>query len=267
MTKIKEVFDKERNQGGSMKFLKIKTAGGISTLTLVRGKVNSLNEEVIDELQEAFEKLEKDNEVKVAVICGEGNFFSFGFDIPGFMDHSKDKFRAYLSKFTKFYTYLFLYPKPVIAAVNGHAIAGGCMIASACDYKIMVQGKAKISLNEITFGSTVFAGSTEMLKYAVGTKNAEEILYTGKMYSAEEAYKINLIDETIKEEYFDEHVKSIASEFMKKDSVAFYNIKKLLRKPVFEEMIKREEKSIDEFIEIWYSPQTRDKLKEIKIHS
>ena len=250
-----------------MKFLKIITGGGISTVTLERGKVNSLNEEVVDELQEAFENMEKDGDVKVVVIKGEGKFFSFGFDIPGFMDHSKEEFRQYLSKFTKFYTYLFLYPKPVIAALNGHAIAGGCMIASACDYKIMAEGKAKISLNEITFGSTVFAGSVEMLKYAVGAKYAEEILYTGKMYNAEEAYKINLVDETITEEYFDEHVKSIAAEFLKKDSAAFYNIKKLLRKSVYEEMIKREEESIDEFIEIWYSTETRDKLKEIKIHS
>ncbi|MFC2134375.1 enoyl-CoA hydratase/isomerase family protein [Bacteroidota bacterium] len=250
-----------------MEFLNINKEGGIATVTLQRGKVNPLNEELVDQLQQAFENLKSDEEIKVIVLTGNEKFFSFGFDIPGFMDHSKEEFRTYLSKFTKFYTYLFLYPKPVIAAINGHAIAGGCMIASACDHKIMAQGKAKISLNEITFGSTVFAGSVEMLKFAVGTKYAEEILYTGKMYTAEEAYKINLVDEIITEEYFEEHVKSIAAEFLKKDSAAFYNIKKLLRKPVYEEMIEREEESIDEFIEIWCSPGTRDKLKEIKIHS
>lgn len=250
-----------------MEFLQTKKENGVATVTLQRDKVNPLNEDFIDQLQQCFENLESDKEVKVVVLTGHGKFFSFGFDIPGFMEHSKEDFKKYLVKFTNFYSYLFLFPKPVIAALNGHTIAGGCMIASACDYKIMVDGKAKISLNEITFGSTVFAGSVEMLKYAVGTKHAEEFLYTGKMYSAEEALKINLVDEIITEEYFYEHVRNVAAEFLKKDSSAFYSIKKLLRKSVYDKMILMEKKSIDEFIEIWYSPETREKLNQIKIHS
>ena len=109
------------------------------------------------------------------------------------MGHSKEDFTRYLTKFTDFYTDLFVFPKPVIAALNGHTIAGGCMIATACDYRIMVTGKPRISLNEITFGSSVFAGSVDMLKACVGPQNAESILYSGGMYSAEQALDLGLV--------------------------------------------------------------------------
>lgn len=73
------------------------------------------------------------------------------------------------------------FQKAIIAALNGHAFAGGCMIAAAVDHRIMATGKAKISLNEVTFGSTFFAGIVEILKRCVGAGNAEKILYSGRV--------------------------------------------------------------------------------------
>ncbi len=250
-----------------MEFVKFTKENSIAVLTLNRGKVNAINEDVVEELKDCLEGVEKNPNVRAIILTGQGKFFSFGFDIPGFMNHSKEDFKRYLTKFTDLYTYLFIFPKPVIAALNGHTIAGGCMIASACDHRIMVEGKAKISLNEITFGSSVFAGSVEMLQFCVGQKNAEKILYTGKMFSAEEALAMGMIDQINTEENFTNDVKAIAEEYAKKDINAFCSIKKLLRKPVHDEMIKREKKSIAEFVEIWYSPETREQLRQIKIHS
>lgn len=175
---------------------------GIATVELNNKKVNSINEVLIEELYHCFENIENDNDIKTVILTGRGKFFSFGFDIPEFIDWPKDDFKRFITKFTRFYTYLFLFPKPVIAAINGHAIAGGCMVITACDYRIMVSGKAKISLNEITFGSTVIAGSVELLKYCAGQNNAEKILYGGKMYNAKEAQELGLIDEISKEEEF-----------------------------------------------------------------
>jgi len=95
---------------------------------------------------------------------------------------------------------MFIYPKPIIAALNGHTIAGGCMLALACDFRLMVPGKAKISLNEIGFGSSVFAGATEMLRFWVGSAMATEVLYSGAMYPANEAFRLGLVQEVISEE-------------------------------------------------------------------
>lgn len=250
-----------------MGFVQVSKDEGIVTLTLTRGKVNALNEPMVEELKECFENFEKDKTIKSVILTGNGKFFSFGFDIPEFMSYSKDAFTIYLKKFTNLYTYMFLFSKPVIAALNGHTIAGGCMLATACDYRIMISGKAKISLNEISFGSSVIAGSVEMLRYCVGPKNAESILYSGAMYSADEAIRLGLIDQVSSEDNFPDEVRKIANDFAEKDSTAFSGIKGLLRKSTAERMIREELESIHKFVDIWYSEKTWQNLKEIKIHS
>lgn len=237
----------------------------IAVLSLNRGKVNAINEEMADILLKNFKDLEKDNAVKSVVLTGTGKFFSFGLDVPELYSYSPHDFAEFLRKFTDLYTYVFMFPKSVIAAINGHAIAGGCMLASACDYRIMVNSRAKISLNEVTFGSSVFAGSVEMLKFIVGGKNAEEILKTGTMYSAEQAKNLKLIDMVIGEDELMPKAIEIANEFSAKEGSAFASIKKLLREPVAQEMKKREPDSIREFNEIWYSESTRKQLQNIQI--
>ena len=162
---------------------------------------------------------------------------------------------------------MFQFSKPIVAALNGHTIACGCMLATACDFRLMASGKGKISLNEITFGAPVFGGSAEMLRFCVGSRNAQSILYSGAMYSAEEAFELGLVDQVSSEDGLADDARKVAQELGEKDSSAFRSIKKLLRKPVAEEMVKHEKDYILEFADIWYSQTTWEKLKEIKIRS
>jgi enoyl-CoA hydratase/carnithine racemase len=239
----------------------------IATVTLKRGKVNAIDEPLVEELTETFQNLKEDERVRSVILTGSGKFFSFGFDIPDFLSYPKQGFIRYLEKFTHLYTFIFEFPKPIVAALNGHTIAGGCMLATACDYRLMVGGKAKISLNEITFGSSVFAGSVEMLRSCVGQRNAEAILYGGSMYSAEEAFELGLVDRVSTEAKLAEEAREVAHEFAQKDSSAFRSIKTLLRKPLADAMRARERESILECVDIWYSEKTRENLKKIKIRS
>ena len=250
-----------------MSSIQISTSGGIATVTLNRGKVNAFNESMVEEIQSCFEELRKDQTVRAIILTGQGKFFTFGFDIPEFLSYSKESFIRYLTKFTALYTYVFLLPKPVIAALNGHTIAGGCMLALACDYRMMVSGKAKISLNEITFGSSVFAGCVEMLNFCTGSRNAQKILYSGAMLSAEEAEEFGLVDQITSQGNLIADVRKFAEDFTRKESAAFQSIKTLLRRPVAENMIRREKDSVHEFADIWYSERTWKNLQEIKIHS
>jgi 3,2-trans-enoyl-CoA isomerase len=135
-----------------MSFVEVQLQEGIATVVLERGKVNALNPVVVEELSATFSTLQGDTAARAVVLTGRGKFFSFGFDIPEFLSYTREEFTTYLTSFTALYRNLFMYPKPLVAALNGHAIAGGCMIALACDRAIMVQGNAKISLNEIAFG-------------------------------------------------------------------------------------------------------------------
>jgi len=250
-----------------MGFINLSIDEDIAVVTINRPKVNALNEPLVEELYECLQKLaDKPNaHVKTIILTGLGSFFSFGLDVPEFLSYPKDAFTRFLAKFTELISYIFQYPKPVVAALNGHAVAGGCMLAIACDYRLMVSDKAKISLNEITFGSSVFASAVYILKHWVGGRNAEHILYSGKMYSAEEARGLGLIDEVVSKENLEEAARKTARDLASKNGDAFQSIKMLLRRPLWEEINKREINSILEFTEIWYSESTWENLEKIKI--
>jgi 3,2-trans-enoyl-CoA isomerase len=248
-----------------MEFVQLQKNDGTATITLSRGKVNAINGRVVDEMRMSLKSLEHDPEAKAVILTGAGKFFSFGFDVPEFLSFDKAQFAQFLTGFTDLYTYLFTYPKPVVAALNGHTIAGGCMLALACDYRVMATGKGKISLNELTFGASVFAGITEMLRFAVGSANAAKVLYSGSMYSAEEAKAIGLIDELAAEQDLMAAAVKMASALGSKNPPAFAGIKSLLRKTTAEDMMRREGQSINEFVDIWYSEHTWANLQNIKI--
>jgi enoyl-CoA hydratase len=154
----------------------------------------------------------------------------------------------------------------VIAAINGHAVAGGCMLALACDRRVMVDGYPKISLNEITFASSVFAGSVEMLRFAAGGRAATSVVYSGWMYTARDAAQIGLIDEVAEEGKVLESARKLALDLGSRRPLAFSSIKRMLREPVAEEMLRREQASIDEMVEIWSTEPTRSNIKNINIY-
>ena len=247
-----------------MSYVHVESAGGIATVVLERGKVNALNAAVVAELSATFEALLRDTAVSAVVLTGHGKFFSFGFDIPEFLSYSKEDFTAFLTRFASFYRDLFVFPKPVIAALNGHAIAGGCMIALTCDRAIMAEGSAKIGLNEIGFGSSVFAGSVEMLQFRSGPR-AADVLYSGAMYSPVEAQGIGLIDEVVATDALAGRAREIAVELGSRRPAAFAGLKSLLRQPVADAAAVREAASIRAFVEIWYSEPTWANLRGITI--
>ncbi|MBI2486723.1 MAG: enoyl-CoA hydratase/isomerase family protein [Deltaproteobacteria bacterium] len=248
-----------------MSLIHLSTSENIATVVLSRPKVNAINESLVEELGECFQKLAIDPDVKAVILTGGGSFFSFGLDIPELLNYSKDSFTKFLIKFTDLLKYIFLFPKPVVGSLNGHAVAGGCMLALSCDYRLMVSEKAKISLNELTFGSTVFVSGVEMLKMSVGARKAELMLYDGAMYSGEEAKQLGIVDELVFREDLHDASQKIAQGFAKKEGRAFESIKMLLRKHVVEEINKKDKDSILEFVDIWYSESTWRNLEKIKI--
>ncbi len=227
------------------------------TLTLSRGKVNAINPEMVAELKANLKRLESDPETKAVILTGAGKFFSFGFDLPELIDSPREEFGAFIRQFTDLISYMFLYPKLLIAAINGHATGGGCMLAIACDHRLMVSGKAKIALNEVTFGASVFAGSTEMLRFWTGSANAWKILSTGAMFEAEEAKSLGLVQDVVEESALVAASQKVAAEMGEKPTDAFAHIKHLLRRRIVEEFAKHEDRAIEEWLDIWYSPETQ----------
>lgn len=250
-----------------MKNLNISTEFGIATVTMDRGKVNALDETMVVELRELFAALADDADTRAIVLTGQGKFFSFGFDVPRFFDHTPEAFADFLRSFCDLSRQMFLFPKPLIAAINGHCTAGGCLLALTCDCRVMVDDRAKIGLNEVTFGSSIFASSVEMLRHTVGGVKAEEVLLTGKLYSPAEALGLGLVDELVPGGKLMETARSHARERGALNAAAYAQLKRLLRQPVVDDWMQREQASIEEFVNIWYSPATRAMTRNIQIRS
>jgi enoyl-CoA hydratase/carnithine racemase len=247
--------------------LEISHRDGIATLTLRRGKVNALNAALVAELHEAFARLEGEGATRALILTGRGKFFSFGLDVPELYPLPPEAFARFLGDFTDLYTRVYGFPKPVLAAVNGHAIAGGCMLALACDRRLMVEERARIGLNEISFGSSVFAGSVEMLRALVGQARAEQLLISGAMHPAEAARELGLVDRVVPAEDLLPAAIAEARELAERSRAAYGHLKRMLRGPVLEEMRRREAESIREFVGVWYSEATREQLRRIQIRS
>jgi Delta3-Delta2-enoyl-CoA isomerase len=249
-----------------MGFLHTSIERGIATVTLDRPKVNAINEPLAQELIACLRDIASDARINAVILTGHGKFFSFGLDIPEFLGYSKESFLRFVTTFAELYTYIFQYPKPVLAALNGHTVAGGCMIASACDFRVMISGKARISLNEINFGSSLFPGSAVMLQYCVGNRNAEIVAFTGAMFSADEAKGLGLVDHVVPEDKLLLTVTALAQECAQRYGPAYESIKMLLRKDIAEEMTRKDRLYRDEMVDIWYSESTWKRLQNIKIH-
>lgn len=140
------------------------------------------------------------------------------------------------------------------------------MLALACDQRVMVTGKARIALNEVGFGASLLAGATEMLRFALGNYHATQVLYSGAHYSAEDALDLGLVHQVTSEADLMDMARRSAVEMGSKHLPAFAGIKNLLRGAIVEEMKRREDRSIEEFIGIWYSETTWANLQNIRIH-
>jgi enoyl-CoA hydratase/carnithine racemase len=239
----------------------------VAVVKLSRGKVNALNAQMVSELAACFEQLRSSRKARSVVLTGNGKFFSFGFDLPELLTYERPKLKRFLLDFTRLLTDLFLFPKPIIGALNGHTTAGGCMLATALDYRIMVEEKAKISLNEISIGVPVFSGPAAILQYVVGKRNAETVLFNGAMMEPGEAAGLGLVDSLVPVDQVLDSAIQKARQLGTKNPEAFAALKGMLRGPVVDAYSTTEEKSIDDWLDIWFTDEAQALLRKVEIRS
>lgn len=248
-----------------MGFAPVTIRDNVAIVTMNRAKVHAINAEALADLRSCFTNLGAEPGITAVILTGTDKFFSFGFDVPELLTYSRDEFKHFLMDFNHLLTDLFLFPKPLVGAINGHATAGGCMLALTTDYRIMVEEKARISLNEINIGASVFAGSVEMLRFSVGSRKAELVLTSGQMYEPKEAVAMGLIDKLSAPDQIMTDAMETAAAYAGKNAEAFRSMKHLLRKPVTNSYLDREEASVDEFIDIWLSEESQAQLRQVQI--
>ena len=186
--------------------------GGIAVVVLNRPKqLNALSLRMKEELGVVFDVMDKDEEVKVAILTGGERAFCAGADIKerSTMQMTQAQFYFERRKSHEFYCKIENCEKPVIAAIGGVAVGGGCELALVCDLRIASES-ARFGLPEVKIGMIPAAGGTQRLPRLIGAARAKELLYTGESIDAQEAYRIGLVNKVVPVERLIEEAKSLA---------------------------------------------------------
>lgn len=199
--------------------LLVEYSNGIASIIINRPDIrNALNEETWYELGSAIDLLEKKDSVKVIIITGAGDkVFAAGADIKWLNQRPSLDVLNYSGQDVLFK--LENMSKPVIAAINGFALGGGCELALACDIRIS-SDRAKLGQPEVNLGILPGAGGTQRLSRLVGIGKAKELILTGDIITAEEAKQIGLVNQVVKHEELMPAVVEVAQKIIAKGPVA-----------------------------------------------
>ena len=165
-------------------------ADGIAVITMNRpNRRNALNPTLVSEMKRALEEVRNDEEIKTVIISGGEKSFCSGMDL-------KEPSENLLDEIRNLYRVIENFDMPVIAAINGHCLAGGLEMAISCDLRIAAED-ATLGLPEIRFGALAIGGATQRLPRLIGMGKAKELHFTGEPIGAQEAYRIGLINKVV----------------------------------------------------------------------
>jgi methylglutaconyl-CoA hydratase len=202
---------------------------GIATITLNRpDKRNAISYELIENLLAALDEVANSSAL-VLVLTGAGKAFCSGMDLEdlkALVGRSPEQSLKDSEIMARVFRTLYDFPRPTIAAVNGAAIAGGCGLATLCDFTLAVP-EAKFGYTEVRIGFVPAIVSTFLLRQ-VGEKHARDLLFTGKIVGAEEAHRIGLINEIVSAENLIPRARELASQVMENSPVSLVCTKRLL---------------------------------------
>ncbi len=194
---------------------------GVGIITLNRPKaLNALNQATLEELNQIADRLAQDTSVKVIIITGSGEkAFVGGADIPQMQPMSAMESRNFAKFGQGVFNKIENLPQPVIAAINGYALGGGCELAMACDIRV-ASDKAKFGQPEVTLGITPGFAGTQRLPRLIGKGRAKELLYTGDIIDANEAYRLGLVNKVVPAEELMPAVTALAQKILSRAPVA-----------------------------------------------
>jgi len=232
---------------------------GILTIRMAHGKASALDLELCAALQSAFEEAAADDGVGAVVLTGTGSIFSAGVDLPRMINAGDDYIQHFVEALDAALRGLFVFPKPVVAAVNGHAIAGGAILAFACDHRLMCGGR--IGVPEMLVGVPFPAMALAIVRFAMPRQHLQPMIYFGRTIEADAAHAMGIIDEILPAADLLGRAYAIARTLASIPRDAFRLTKRQLREPYLRDSSHIAVASADEIDAIWAAPETHEHIR------
>ena len=231
---------------------------GILTLRLNHGKASALDLELIDAIALAINEAATDDAVKAMVITGTGSIFSAGVDLHRLTNEGREYTERFVPALSRMVLDLFSVEKPVVVAVNGHAIAGGCVLTLCADYRLMSAGNARIGLPERLVGVPFPPSVIEVVRFAVPQQHVQMLMYTGATVTPEEALRLGMIDEIT--DALLERADAVARQLAASPRI-FALTKRQLRDHSVSRAKHYAHELDAEILELWSAPETHERIR------
>jgi len=233
----------------------VTTNAGIAVMTLAHGKANALDIEFCEALAAQFIAL-RTSDAKAVVITGQGKMFSAGVDLIRLSEGGADYIRKFLPALHKLYDAAFYHPKPVVAAINGHAIAGGAVLACCADRRIMAREGGRIGVTELQVGVPFPSLAFEVVRFAVPSRYLPEFTLGAATYASDAASQKGWVDEVVEPGALMSRALEVAQSYAALSPPAFAQTKKQIRHAVTERLERNGEATDKAVTEIWTGPAT-----------
>ena len=173
----------------------VEVTSEVAVIRMNHGKVNAMDLEFCCSLTRELNQISK-SDLGGAILVGNDRVFSAGVDLVTLLDGGEEYLEQFLPALVECFKTLFRFPKPLVAAINGHAVAGGCIIATACDQRL-IHAKAKIGIPELRVGVPLPSIAIEMTRFAVAREAFQTMVNIGKTFRGEEAIRVGLADQLV----------------------------------------------------------------------
>jgi enoyl-CoA hydratase len=238
--------------------------GEVAVLRLEHGKANALDTELLEELEATLAELEAGGAGAGAavVLTGTGSIFSAGVDLFRVLDGGSEYLAGFLPAISRALERLFAFPRPVVAAVNGHAVAGGALLCAACDLRLAAAGGGRIGVPELLVGVPFPVAALEILRFATPREHLQPLVYGGATHDPQAALARGLVDEVVSPpERLVPRALEAARELAALPAEAFRLTKEQLRRPALERMRRLGPGHDPAVRAVWADPESHRRIR------
>lgn len=225
--------------------------GGIRTIKLAHGKASPMDIDLLQAIGEALDAADQAENVDAIVITGTASVFSAGVDLKQILDGGKEYAYRFIPLLDETLEKAFAFSKPAVAAVNGHAIAGGCILALACDYTLMATGNGRIGIPELKVGVPFPASAFEIVRFSAPKAQVQTWLYRAGTHLPEEALARGFVDELSEPDELLAKAQAVAVELSEIPGESYRISKRMLREPSFEKIVENRKLHGQSILDRW----------------